>query len=173
MKKEIWKEVNELRGRYKVSNFGRIKRCKRVRGHTGYLLSPCLSDGGYFIVCLINNKGRYQRYYVHRLIGVAFLKNPDNKKFINHKNGVKNDNNVDNLEWVTFSENMKHAFAMGLYRNPGKPRFNRLEVLAMHEIYNLNPKWNTIMRFSKKYDVSPVVIYKMIKGETYKSALQT
>ena len=76
-------------------------------------LKPVKSSKGYLIVCLCKD-GKVKNYYVHRLIAEAYIPNPDNKPYINHKNGNKTDNRIENLEWVTSSENNKHAYDSGL-----------------------------------------------------------
>lgn len=89
---------------YKVTKDGKIYsiRYKKIMEHKK---SPC----GYLSIKLCNNK-LMKDYYIHRLVATAYIENPLNKKWVNHKDGNKSNNNVDNLEWVTHSENMIHAF---------------------------------------------------------------
>jgi len=102
---EIWKNIEGFNEHYQISNFGNIKSCK---------------FGKERIMSQINNKGYKgillcKKYFqVHRLVALHFLINKENKPIINHKNGVKSDNNVDNLEWCTASENASHAYKIGL-----------------------------------------------------------
>lgn len=102
---EIWKDIEEYPN-YKVSNLGRIKHYER-------LLRPHINKYGYGVVLLYNN-GKRKKYLVHRLVAFAFIPNPLNKPQINHINGIKTDNRVENLEWATFSENMLHAYRTGI-----------------------------------------------------------
>lgn len=90
-----------------------------VRNRTsGKILSQYLNDRGYYMVTLQENyKSRPCR--VHRLIALGYMPNPENKPHINHKDGVKTNNNLDNLEWCTNPENISHAFRTGLYNNTG------------------------------------------------------
>ena len=89
---------------YQVSNFGRVKSFKGIKER---ILSPRV-NGGYHSVILFNRKPK--NYFIHRLVAKAFIPNPKNKYTINHKNGIKNDNRVENLEFMTRSENMRHAY---------------------------------------------------------------
>lgn len=109
--KEEWRDIKGYEGRYQVSSLGRVKSLARKKGwciarerlltlweqHKGYLVAD-LSDG---------NGGRRHRP-VHRLVAEAFISNPENKPQVNHKNGNKHDNRVDNLGWMTNYENHIH-----------------------------------------------------------------
>lgn len=97
--KEIWKEIDGLEGLYEVSTKGRVRKLKNGRILTGY----CNKDG-YQIVNLKNKP-----YPVHRLMALTFLPNPNNLPEVNHKNEVKNDNDISNLEWCTKSYNVNYS----------------------------------------------------------------
>lgn len=95
----------------------------RVINKYGKALRHIRSANGYQQVCLMVDKKR-NPMYVHRLVAMAYIENPYNKPQVNHINGIKHDNRVDNLEWVTCSENIKHAFDTGLKfpANKGKKK---------------------------------------------------
>lgn len=102
MSAECWADVQGYDGVYQVSDRGRVRNAKR-----GKLRSPSLNGKGYLQITLSK---RNQRSYplVHRLVASAFIENPDGKPQINHKNGIKTDNRVENLEWCTMGENLEH-----------------------------------------------------------------
>lgn len=109
---EIWIPIIGFETTHKVSNTGRAQS-KRV------ILVLNMVRGGYYQAQLWTNKV-YPRY-IHRLVAIAFIPNPNNYSQINHKDGNKANNHVDNLEWCTQSQNMKHAYDIGLrVRKPKK-----------------------------------------------------
>jgi hypothetical protein len=118
---EIWKDIIGYEGFYQVSNLGRVKSCERYvkhfKGGNRLLKSKPIkisSDSyGYKIVCLCKN-GLEKTLKVHRLVAIAFIDSVENKLQINHIDGIKSNNCVENLEWVNNSENMKHAHLIGL-----------------------------------------------------------
>lgn len=101
----LWFNVIGYEGIYMIDITGRIKNIKTQR-----ILKPELSKG-YLRVTLSKN-GKTKRYLLHRLVAFNFIKNPLNKKYINHKDGIKTNNHVMNLEWVTASENEKHSYSV-------------------------------------------------------------
>jgi len=112
---EIWKDIQGYEGLYQVSDLGRVKSLRRsVVGDDGVkqpvfgcILKPW-KNHGYNFVTLCNYD--HDKKSVHRLVGDAFISNDKNKPEINHKNGKKADNRVENLEWVNHSENQIHAY---------------------------------------------------------------
>lgn len=107
---EIWKDLPPY---YQISNFGNIRSC--ARGKWKLKQTQIVRDG-YVKVVLANNR-KYKSYFVHRLVAEAFVPNRDNKPQVNHKNGVKTDNRAVNLEWVSASENINHAYNTGLNKH--------------------------------------------------------
>lgn len=120
MKKEEWKPIEGYEGIYEISNMGHIRSHDRylpkvVRGtpcisfYKGCVLSPGDNGHGYLFVYLRLN-GNIKRFYIHRLVASHFLPKIEGKDFINHKDGDKTNNNVENLEWCTIAENNLHKF---------------------------------------------------------------
>lgn len=124
---EIWKDIPGYEGYYQVSNLGNFKSLDRVinyrKGLTrlypgkSLLLEP--TKDNYRRIVLMR-EGIKTRYMAHRLVALTFIPNPDNLPYINHKNGCKSNNAVENLEWCTASENSRHAIRTGLQ----KPELN-------------------------------------------------
>lgn len=108
---EIWQSIPGA-SIYESSNSG------RVRLKTGRILKQFQAiksyPGGYLLCRIVFDDGKISNRLVHRLIAQTFLSNPDNKATVNHKNGNKLDNCLDNLEWATHSENIQHAYDTGL-----------------------------------------------------------
>ena len=114
---EIWKHVVGHENKYEVSNFGNVRTVtkkvschkKHMRTVHGKVMKLTLKSIGYYQVGISNN-GVSKSALVHRLVAEAFIPNPLKKSQVNHKDGVKTNNNVDNLEWTTPQENTLHAY---------------------------------------------------------------
>lgn len=108
---ERWKKIKDFPN-YSVSDKGQVRDDKR-----DHIKARRVDRHGYDDVSLYN-QGKEHHKKVHRLVAEAFIENPEEKGFVNHIDGNKLNNTVDNLEWVTYSENMKHAFRTGLAKPP-------------------------------------------------------
>ena len=185
-----WKPIKNYGGLYEVSIDGNIRRISGWYGNLGYrcptgeLKQSCAK--GYMQVTLYKN-GEKTRYKVHRLVANAFIPNHKNYPQVNHIDGNKKNNRVENLEWVTQAQNMKHAHDTGLVpKNTPKMRDARHTVgLLTQNILKINPrkevvvrKNNIVMRYSscrecaKYFNVSASYISYLCKEKHYSQKLE-
>lgn len=156
---EIWKDVVGYEDYYSISNFGnlyskRYKRIKKSHLHkTGYPSST-------FTVNYISSTKK-----IHRLVGEAFIPNPDNKPHIDHIDGDKQNNYYLNLRWCTHAENIAFAWATGLYKHIGSKhalaKLNEEKVLSIRKEISEGKKSSDIAR---KYNISPGCVCDIKKG---------
>lgn len=109
---EIWKDVEGFEGVYQISNLGQLKSFKKDKN--GKILKNTNKNGDYFSVVL-RNKDKIQSIRIHNLVAKHFILNPNNYNEINHKDGNKQNNCVNNLEWCTHKQNIEHAKKLGLW----------------------------------------------------------
>lgn len=120
--KEIWKEIPNTDGIYYVSNLGRVKSKARprvmsngiVRHYKEFILKPLNHNHGYLTVNIYPKNGKQHKRLIHVLVAEAFIPKYADGLDVNHKDGNKKNNCVDNLEWCTRKENMQHCSATGL-----------------------------------------------------------
>lgn len=118
MTDERWRWVVGYEGLYMVSDQGRVMSVPK-KTHYGHVMKQKKMWAGYMVVCLCKNNVK-KNMAIHRLVAKAFLDNPENKAEVNHKNGIRDDNRVENLEWTTRSENERHAYRE-LGKKPNRP----------------------------------------------------
>lgn len=146
------KDVTGYEGVYAITNQGRVWSVRRK-----IWLSPSLTGRGYKTVtlCLF---GEVEDIKVHRLVGKAFVKNPDNKPQINHKNGIKSDCRASNLEWVTARENIQHAGDTGLNTIFRFTYKQKLLICRIHHILKVKKA-----SLARMFEVTPPAISYIIK----------
>lgn len=108
-----WLPVKKFEGFYSISDTGLV-----MSERSGKLLKPSISNVGYYRI-MLSLAGATLRTHIHRLVAEAFIPNPDRKPCVNHKDANKLNNNVENLEWVTYRENTMHAYNLGLFPRIG------------------------------------------------------
>lgn len=142
---QIWKNINGYQGLYQVSNIGRIKTTTNHYWHRQIIRKPKIRK--YAEIPLVLN-GKTKWFMVHRLVAQAFIPNPQNKPQINHKDGNKLNNSVDNLQWCTESENQIHKlYVLDYYDSDNfhkqyKKSSNSLKhYYKNNEHYSKNTKW--------------------------------
>lgn len=112
----MWKEIPGYEN-YLINELGDIINAKRKANikhieKSNHNLIECVhkyKNNSKYEEVVLSRNGNHKRILLHRLVAIAFIPNPENKPFINHKNGIKSDNRIENLEWVTHTENMQHA----------------------------------------------------------------
>ena len=156
---------------YTINENGEVFSIKRNK-----YLKIGFNRTGYRVVT-ITNKMKKKHCLIHRLIAEAFIPNPNNLPQVNHINGIKKDNRIENLEWVTCKENIQHAYRTGLIQITDNHRKNcrKLGVASRRKInqYDLNGKfiktWESITSASKFLGVSDTHIGECCMGRKNKS----
>lgn len=124
--KEIFKDIDGTGGQYQVSNLGRVKSLKHSkRNREDIILKPIVDHKGYYYINIYIN-GKHSTPRIHRLVAKAFIPNLENKPQINHIDGDKSNNSINNLEWVTNQENQIHAYKIGLKPVKAVAQFDKL-----------------------------------------------
>lgn len=149
---------------YQITLDGRVWSKKR-----NIYLKPLNNGNGYLCVCLCNN-GERKRTYIHRLVAEAFISNTKNKPQVNHINGIKSHNMVNNLEWCNRSENQKHAYNTGLQKpikgsNIGTSKLTEKQVSEIKMGLEKGYKHKDLARL---YDVNRTIITRINNGLIWK-----
>lgn len=161
-----WKRINEF---LEVSENGQVK------SH-GKLICGEVCKNGYIRIHVSNN-GVVFKLLVHRLVAQAFIPNPDNLPCVNHLDGNKANNVVENLEWCTYSRNSQHAYDIGLRDLPEGERntqhkLTETQVLEIRRTYvkGKHSEYNSY-GLANKYGVTPRTIQDIVKRKTWKHVL--
>lgn len=152
---------------YEVSSFGRIKRKHPASGTSpGKILKQETSNKGY-LRCQLWMDGKSKKYLVHRLILNSFQPSQVPVLCVNHKDGNKKNNNINNLEWVTHKQNTNHALKNGLM-SCGEKRYNsKLSINDIRKIRKLINK-ESLRSIAKKFNVSHTTIYGIKTGRIWR-----
>ncbi len=157
--KEIWKAVKGFEKYYQISNHGRLKSLKRTwmsgikskRSHPEMILKTQIIKG--YETVLLNDAGKHLRK-IHRLVAECFIENPSNKKNVNHKDGNKLNNHVENLEWNTVKENEFHAMINGLKARGEKHGMCRLTINKVMMIRKLCSMGEKMVDIATEFNIS-------------------
>lgn len=174
--KEEWRNIPEYEGLYAISNLGRVKSLARIvkrkdgtrQKYETRILRHHISNKGYHQVELRKNS-RSKYPLIHRLVAEVFIENPDNKPQVNHIDGNKGNNRIDNLEWVTSSENAIHAFKNHLRTPNGPTSLSEDQIRYIREHYKFRDAEYSTVAMAKKLGVGKETVARVVRGNTYKN----
>ena len=165
---EMWKDVINYYGKYIISSNGVIKSVARKNRLNDKIKKQRKDKDGYMIVNL-HSDGKTKTLKVHRLLAEAFIYNPLNKPQVNHINGIKNDNRLQNIEWATQSENMQHSYDNGLTKaSVGEKNGNsKLTTKDVEDMKKLR-KFMTYQELANVFSVSICQAHRIINNKRWK-----
>jgi hypothetical protein len=178
LENEIWKPVFEYENLYEVSNFGRVKRKEKKvyseERNCYFIKKERICNqfvDRYKYVNLVVYGVKTKRVTLHRIIANAFIPNPQNKPCVNHKDGNKLNNSIENLEWVTRSENTRHAYKNNLIPNGENHPKSKLTNSQVIDIYKRVYSGETCIKLSKEFNVHPETITNIKFKRMWKNVL--
>lgn len=175
---KTWKKIKEF-SLYEVSSDGEIKTFNHYGKGKEAIMKPVLDNSGYLRTMLKGDDGKFHTIKLHRIVAINFIENNDLKKEVNHKNGIRSDNRVSNLEWVSRSENIKHSYNfLDRERKFGEKNHEATltdkQVLEIRKnyVYGKNCKsGETKKQIAERYGTSFGVIKQIIQNRTWKHLL--
>lgn len=165
---EIWKSIKEY-DNYQISNLGRVYSLKSNRILLGWTKKnkPNYDKYHWYRWISFCENGKEKRFQVHRLVAEHFIPNPENKPFVNHINGIKDDNRVENLEWVTAQENTQHAYNTGLekFNKKTKIAFEKANKERSYKIIEINSQqvYSSIREAARQLEIGKTTISRSLK----------
>lgn len=177
---EEWKEIKGYRDTYLVSNTGIVKKKARMGTRGNYvkehIFTPHLNSNGYLRVSFRDSNGKLKEHFIHRLVAELFIPNLENKPCVNHIDGNKLNNSVENLEWCTHSENEKHSlYELGKINKLNfcygeRSHFAKLTNAQVSWIRNNHEPWNKTFGskpLAKLFGVDEQTITDLVHRRTY------
>lgn len=179
MNTQVWKDIAGYEGLYQISSTGEVKRVERyytqLNGLTGkvntkllseMIMKPFEDEDGYLRISLIKENSR-KKHFVHRLVAINFIPNPENKPEVNHKEGNKKDNRVEMIEWNTTSENQIHAIVNKLYvtakgETAGQAKLKEVQVREIHKLWKSGEVTQEYL--SNMFGVASSAISRIVNG---------
>lgn len=154
---EIWKDIENYSGYYQISSYGRVRNVK-----TGNILTGDINNIGYKRVCLYTPVKK--RFFVHRLVAYHFCEGYQDNLVVNHKDGNKQNNKADNLEWVTRSQNDLHAYKLNL-RQPHPCQFKHRIIACDANSGDIIKIYNNVQECCDDLKVARSNIYNCCNGK--------
>lgn len=168
---EEWRNIKGVHSDYLVSNTGRVKSVNKKWSKRDIKIVKPFLNTGYNRVAIKNNIGDRKKYLVHRLVAMAFLSKKDHHTQVNHIDGDKLNNNLNNLEWVTSSENIKHAIKNGLlshkHNEGSKNHMSRLDDIQVLTIRTMHD--SDLKDYAESLGVRIGTVRNAREGVTFKS----
>jgi hypothetical protein len=168
---EAWKDIPGYEGRYQISNIGRVKSLPKKMGSyirgTEIILKKNTNRWGYDYYTFSKPGCKPKSKTVHQMMAIAFIPNPEAKLFVNHINGVKDDNRLENLEWVTAKENSEHAIKSGLSGSVGETNHNAK--LTTSQVLEIVSDGRDVDELAVAYNTSRFNIIDIKRGRRWSS----
>lgn len=172
---EVWRDIHGFEGLFSISNKGRVKSMHhsylkngKIRTKFEKILTQKIND--YYVVN-VTHKSKSRTITVHRELAKCFIPNPDNKPCVNHIDGNKLNNSIENLEWVTYKENTIHGIQNGLIKVSGDNcHWAKLSQVEVIEIYKSKESAKLL---SEKYSVNTKTIYSIRKKRNWRQVINS
>ena len=171
MDEVIWRTLiyqNKNFEKFEISTNGKLRNSS-----TRIVYKTHINGNGYEQVCVsLGSRKQKKTFKIHKAVAETFIPNPDNKEEVNHIDGNKENNNVNNLEWVSGKENMKHA-ADNKLLNPNcgvdhpSAKLTKEDVIYIREHYVRGDKQYGFAALGRKFNVHPSIIYKVVNNKSY------
>lgn len=156
-------DVKGYEGFYKVDEKGNVYSSITTKTRRKCVLKPYIKNG-YLAVNLFKD-GKCKHHYIHRLVALTFIENPDNLKEVNHKNCNKHDNSVDNLEWCTRKQNLEHSYSHGLKREGEKHGNHKL---TFEQVKDIRLRKLTQKEYAEKYGIKQCTVSAIQRNKLWK-----
>ena len=162
--KDDWTPILGYEKFYEVTSDGRVRSLPNCRRKTILVLRLHSTGPRDYLQAVLQHGHKRKYFQVHRLVATAFIPNPENKPQVNHKNGIRDDNRVENLEWVTARENCIHSIRTGLSTivRGMAHGMRKLDEEKVHQIRTLNESGLSRLKLAKQFGVSLGCIRKVV-----------